>query len=112
MSGGGAYKWVIAGTVMIGNIMAMLDSSIVNVAPPEVNAQGMAAGAGKTSSAARGERDVHSIPWRLPRCPWGRGWGRPQPGNRIGLEGAGGNRRIRQEPESAYAQAFPESVER
>ncbi len=29
-------KWVIAGTVMIGNIMAVLDSSIVNVALPDI----------------------------------------------------------------------------
>ena len=29
-------KWVIAGTVMIGTIMAVLDSSIVNVALPEI----------------------------------------------------------------------------
>ncbi|HUX34319.1 MAG TPA: DHA2 family efflux MFS transporter permease subunit [Gemmatimonadaceae bacterium] len=29
-------KWVIAGTVMIGNIMAVLDSSIVNVALPDM----------------------------------------------------------------------------
>jgi DHA2 family multidrug resistance protein len=32
----GARKWVIAGTVMIGNIMAVLDSSIVNVALPDM----------------------------------------------------------------------------
>ena len=36
MSRGGAHKWVIAGTVMIGNIMAVLDSSIVNVALPDM----------------------------------------------------------------------------
>ncbi|HEU4698450.1 MAG TPA: DHA2 family efflux MFS transporter permease subunit [Gemmatimonadales bacterium] len=36
MSEHGAYKWVIAGTVMIGNIMAVLDSSIVNVALPDM----------------------------------------------------------------------------
>jgi DHA2 family multidrug resistance protein len=36
MSEGGPGKWVIAGTVMIGNIMAVLDSSIVNVALPEM----------------------------------------------------------------------------
>jgi MFS transporter, DHA2 family, multidrug resistance protein len=36
MSGHGAHKWVIAGTVMIGNIMAVLDSSIVNVALPDM----------------------------------------------------------------------------
>jgi DHA2 family multidrug resistance protein len=30
------HKWVIAGTVMIGNIMAVLDSSIVNVALPDM----------------------------------------------------------------------------
>jgi DHA2 family multidrug resistance protein len=29
-------KWIIAGTVMIGNIMAVLDSSIVNVALPDM----------------------------------------------------------------------------
>jgi DHA2 family multidrug resistance protein len=29
-------KWIIAGTVMIGNIMAVLDSSIVNVALPDI----------------------------------------------------------------------------
>ncbi len=29
-------KWVIAGTVMIGNVMAVLDSSIVNVALPDM----------------------------------------------------------------------------
>ena len=29
-------KWVIAGTVMIGTIMAVLDSSIVNVALPDI----------------------------------------------------------------------------
>jgi DHA2 family multidrug resistance protein len=32
----GARKWIIAGTVMIGNIMAVLDSSIVNVALPDM----------------------------------------------------------------------------
>jgi DHA2 family multidrug resistance protein len=32
----GGRKWVIAATVMIGNIMAVLDSSIVNVALPDV----------------------------------------------------------------------------
>ena len=30
------HKWIIAGTVMIGNIMAVLDSSIVNVALPDM----------------------------------------------------------------------------
>ncbi|MGH7690811.1 MAG: MFS transporter, partial [Gemmatimonadaceae bacterium] len=29
-------KWVVAGTVMIGTMMAVLDSSIVNVAPPDM----------------------------------------------------------------------------
>jgi len=32
----GPNKWVIAGTVMIGNIMAVLDSSIVNVSLPDM----------------------------------------------------------------------------
>src|SRR5690348_5096997 len=32
----GAHKWVIAGTVMTGSIMASLDSSIVNVALPDM----------------------------------------------------------------------------
>ncbi|HET7042030.1 MAG TPA: MFS transporter, partial [Gemmatimonadales bacterium] len=32
-----AHKWVIAGTVMTGSIMAALDSSIVNVALPEMS---------------------------------------------------------------------------
>ena len=36
MSEHGARKWVIAGTVMIGNIMAVLDSSIVNVSLPDM----------------------------------------------------------------------------
>jgi MFS transporter, DHA2 family, multidrug resistance protein len=36
MTPGGSFKWVIAGTVMVGNIMAVLDSSIVNVALPEM----------------------------------------------------------------------------
>jgi MFS transporter, DHA2 family, multidrug resistance protein len=36
MSRAGAHKWVIAGTIMIGNIMAVLDSSIVNVALPDM----------------------------------------------------------------------------
>ncbi len=36
MTASGAGKWVIAGTVMIGNIMAVLDSSIVNVALPDM----------------------------------------------------------------------------
>ncbi|HEX6037960.1 MFS transporter, partial [Longimicrobium sp.] len=31
-------KWVIAGTVMLGTIMAVLDSSIVNVALPDMTA--------------------------------------------------------------------------
>ena len=34
--GGQPGKWVIAATVMIGNIMAVLDSSIVNVALPDM----------------------------------------------------------------------------
>jgi DHA2 family multidrug resistance protein len=33
---GGYNKWIIAGTVMIGNIMAVLDSSIVNVSLPDM----------------------------------------------------------------------------
>jgi MFS transporter, DHA2 family, multidrug resistance protein len=33
----GAHKWVIAGTVMTGSIMASLDSSIVNVALPNMS---------------------------------------------------------------------------
>ena len=33
----GAHKWVIAGTVMTGSIMAALDSSIVNVALPNMS---------------------------------------------------------------------------
>src|ERR1051326_6960395 len=33
----GAHKWVIAGTVMTGTIMAVLDSSIVNVALPDMS---------------------------------------------------------------------------
>ncbi len=37
MSRPGGRKWVIAGTVMIGNIMAVLDSSIVNVALPPMS---------------------------------------------------------------------------
>lgn len=36
MSHPNRHKWVIAGTVMIGNIMAVLDSSIVNVALPDM----------------------------------------------------------------------------
>jgi DHA2 family multidrug resistance protein len=36
-SGRGAHKWVIAGTVMTGTIMAVLDSSIVNVALPDMS---------------------------------------------------------------------------
>lgn len=32
----GSGKWIIAGTVMIGNIMAVLDSSIVNVSLPDM----------------------------------------------------------------------------
>ncbi|HEU4989204.1 MAG TPA: DHA2 family efflux MFS transporter permease subunit [Gemmatimonadaceae bacterium] len=36
MTGRHHNKWVIAGTVMIGNIMAVLDSSIVNVALPDM----------------------------------------------------------------------------
>jgi DHA2 family multidrug resistance protein len=32
----GYSKWIIAGTVMIGNIMAVLDSSIVNVSLPDM----------------------------------------------------------------------------
>lgn len=44
----GPVKWIIAGTVMIGNIMAVLDSSIVNVALPDVTRamQGMGASLG------------------------------------------------------------------
>jgi len=33
----GSHKWVIAGTVMTGTIMAVLDSSIVNVALPDMS---------------------------------------------------------------------------
>src|SRR5581483_4526243 len=33
----GTHKWVIAGTVMTGTIMAVLDSSIVNVALPDMS---------------------------------------------------------------------------
>jgi DHA2 family multidrug resistance protein len=36
-AGTGANKWVIAGTVMTGTIMAVLDSSIVNVALPDMS---------------------------------------------------------------------------
>ena len=36
VSESGNTKWIIAGTVMIGNIMAVLDSSIVNVSLPEM----------------------------------------------------------------------------
>lgn len=36
-TGAGAQKWVIAGTVMTGSIMAALDSSIVNVALPNMS---------------------------------------------------------------------------
>lgn len=36
MSDAGSRKWIIAGTVMIGNIMAVLDSSIVNVSLPDM----------------------------------------------------------------------------
>ena len=32
-----AHKWVIAGSVMLGTIMAVLDSSIVNVALPSIS---------------------------------------------------------------------------
>src|SRR5512135_1238114 len=32
-----ANKWVVAGTVLIGTIMAVLDSSIINVALPEMS---------------------------------------------------------------------------
>src|SRR6476620_11912572 len=31
------HKWVIAGSVMLGTIMAVLDSSIVNVALPSIS---------------------------------------------------------------------------
>lgn len=34
---GAAYKWVVAGTVMTGSMMAALDSSIVNVALPNLS---------------------------------------------------------------------------
>src|SRR5581483_7663892 len=33
----GTHKWIIAGTVMTGTIMAVLDSSIVNVALPDMS---------------------------------------------------------------------------
>ena len=32
----GVNKWVVAGTVMTGTMMAVLDSSIVNVALPDM----------------------------------------------------------------------------
>ena len=34
---GDNHKWIIAGTVLTGTIMAVLDSSIVNVALPDMS---------------------------------------------------------------------------
>ncbi|MGH7625642.1 MAG: hypothetical protein ACREOJ_10025 [Gemmatimonadaceae bacterium] len=36
-SDGDPRKWLIAGTVMTGTVMAVLDSSIVNVALPDMS---------------------------------------------------------------------------